>query len=82
MTTKLNHSFYLFTDDEFQDTKPSPALLAKSLEDYVQDDDCKSLPGHSIDFQTICTTVPFQLITTMKIPVAINSTGQPMPRKR
>lgn len=37
------HFFYLSTDDEFQDTKPTPALLAKSLEDYVQDDDCKFL---------------------------------------
>ncbi|XP_037034643.1 trihelix transcription factor GT-3b isoform X2 [Bradysia coprophila] len=31
--------FIEIADDDFQDTKPSPALLAKSLEDYVQDDD-------------------------------------------
>lgn len=28
-------------DDDYPDTKPTPSILAKSLEDYVQDDDCK-----------------------------------------
>lgn len=78
---RFSKRFSFFTDDEYQDTKPSPALLAKSLEDYVQDDDGKfSIIIFSSDQQL--NVHVFQLITMMKIRVAINSIGQQMLQKR